>query len=94
MDSRSVESFVCTEIEKQNNIKLCPYGMDFISPYNCIWHNFRGGTDRCTQAVPYEFIHTVLSWHINRGRLLCFFFEKFGMVFKAFVQPLMHPENC
>jgi hypothetical protein len=60
------------------------------------WHRFRGGTDNHTQAVPYGFVQvrTVLSWHKNRDRLLCGFSGKFGTVFKAAVQPLMHPEIC
>jgi hypothetical protein len=39
-------------------------------------------------------VHIVLSWHRNRGKLLCGFSGKFGTVFKVVVQPLMHPENC
>jgi hypothetical protein len=60
-----------------------------VQPY--FWHNFRGGTVGCTQAVPYGF-RTVTSWHKNQGRLLCGFSEKFGTVSKEAVQPLMHPK--
>jgi hypothetical protein len=68
----------------------------FISPYSVLLAQFSRRDSRRTQAVPYGFrtVRTVTSWHKNRGRLLCGFSGKFGMVFKEVVQPLIHPEIC
>jgi hypothetical protein len=53
--SRSVQSFVCIEIEEQNNIYLCPYDTDLSVSTTVLWHRFRGGTYNRTQAVSYGF---------------------------------------
>jgi hypothetical protein len=93
--SRSIQSFVCTEIKEQNSVNYVrtvqiyqsvkPYfGTVFEEGQSVVHTSYR------TDSVQ---VRTVFSWHKNRGRL-CDFSGKFGIVFKAVIHALMHPKIC